>query len=199
MSALSGLTGLKRLSIDLPYQCPIPDLSGLTAMEELYLSGFDNTGFLRNMTALKTLTLDGCRVDAPSDFEGLVNLTTLNCTSFAATARDYGFITRLPALEQLNLRGTATYQDISGIFNLPTLKHLDISGMQCEINFDRIQENTSLESLAIDKLKLYKNEMCIRDSGNYGTAAALSTIMTVLTVASLLLFNAVNGGKDLSL
>lgn len=35
--------------------------------------------------------------------------------------------------------------------------------------------------------------------GNYGTAAALSTIMTVLTVASLLLFNAVNGGKDLSL
>lgn len=35
--------------------------------------------------------------------------------------------------------------------------------------------------------------------GNYGTAAALSTIMTILTVASLLLFNAINGGKDLSL
>ncbi len=35
--------------------------------------------------------------------------------------------------------------------------------------------------------------------GNYGTAAALSTIMTVLTVASLLLFNAMNKGKDLSL
>lgn len=35
--------------------------------------------------------------------------------------------------------------------------------------------------------------------GNYGTAAALSTIMTVLTVASLLLFNSINGGKDLSL
>ncbi|MDD3252828.1 MAG: iron ABC transporter permease [Lachnospiraceae bacterium] len=35
--------------------------------------------------------------------------------------------------------------------------------------------------------------------GNYGIAAALSTILTVLTVASLLLFNRVNGGKDLSL
>lgn len=35
--------------------------------------------------------------------------------------------------------------------------------------------------------------------GNYGTAAALSTILTVLTVVSLLLFNKVNGGKDLSL
>ncbi len=35
--------------------------------------------------------------------------------------------------------------------------------------------------------------------GNYGTAAALSTVLTLLTVFSLLLFNRVNGGKDLSL
>lgn len=35
--------------------------------------------------------------------------------------------------------------------------------------------------------------------GNYGTAAALSTILTVLTVLSLLLFNKCNKGKDLSL
>ena len=35
--------------------------------------------------------------------------------------------------------------------------------------------------------------------GNYGTAAALSTIMTVLTVISLLAFTKLNGGKDLSL
>ncbi|GFI11275.1 putrescine transport system permease protein PotH [Lachnospiraceae bacterium] len=35
--------------------------------------------------------------------------------------------------------------------------------------------------------------------GNYGTAAALSTILTLLTVASLLLFNKLNGGKELSL
>ena len=35
--------------------------------------------------------------------------------------------------------------------------------------------------------------------GNYGTAAALSTILTILTVLSLLAFNKINGGKDLSL
>jgi len=35
--------------------------------------------------------------------------------------------------------------------------------------------------------------------GNYGTAAALSTILTILTVLSLLLFNKVNGGNELSL
>lgn len=35
--------------------------------------------------------------------------------------------------------------------------------------------------------------------GNYGTAAALSTILTALTVISLLVFNRFNKGKDLSL
>lgn len=35
--------------------------------------------------------------------------------------------------------------------------------------------------------------------GNYGTAAALSTILTILTVLSLLLFNKLNGENDLSL
>ncbi len=35
--------------------------------------------------------------------------------------------------------------------------------------------------------------------GNYGTAAALSTILTALTVISLLVFNRFNRGKDLSL
>lgn len=35
--------------------------------------------------------------------------------------------------------------------------------------------------------------------GNYGVAAALATILTLLTVASLLIFNKVNKGRDLSM
>ncbi|MDC7250159.1 MAG: iron ABC transporter permease [Sphaerochaetaceae bacterium] len=35
--------------------------------------------------------------------------------------------------------------------------------------------------------------------GNYGVAAALATILTLLTVASLLIFNKVNNGQDLSM
>lgn len=167
MSALSGLTALKKLRIDLPYGCPEPDLSGLTAMEELYLESFEKTGFLRNMSQLKTMTLDSCRIDTPSDFDGLVNLTTLNCTSFGAAERDYSFIIRLPAIERLNLRGTKTYKDISGIFNLPTLKYLDIASMECEIDFGKIQENTTLETLIMDHIKLYKNVTVSGGNGIY--------------------------------
>lgn len=167
MSALSALTNLKKLKIDLPYGCPEPDLSALTSMEELYLESFEKTGFLRHMTRLKTMTLDSCRIDTPSDFDGLVNLTALSCTSFGAAERDYGFITRLPAIEHLNLRGTKTYEDISGIFNLPTLKYLDIGSMECEIDFDRIRENTSLETLVIDHIKLYENVTISGGNGIY--------------------------------
>lgn len=167
MGAVSSLTNLKKLKLELPYGCAQPDLSGLTGLTELYLDGFDSTGFLRNMGQLETLTLDSCTVDSPSDFEGLVNLKTLRCTAFSSTARDYGFITRLPALEDLNLSGTATYDDISGIFNLPTLRRLNLNHMECEINFDRIGDNTTLEALSIDKIKLYKN---VKVSGGGGIA-----------------------------
>lgn len=164
MSAISGLINLKKMKLELPYGCPEPDLSALSAMEVLYLDSFENTAFLRNMTELRTMTLDGCRVNNSSDFEGLGKLTTLNCTSFGQTERDYRFITRLPALENLNLSGTKTYEDISGIFNMPTLKSLNISGMDCEINFDNIQDNTRLEELKIDHIKLYKN-VSVRGGG----------------------------------
>lgn len=167
LSALSGLTNLKKLRIDLPYGCPEPDLSALTAMEDLYLEGFEKTSFLQHMSQLKTMTLDSCRVDESSDFDGLVNLTTLNCTSYGVAERDYGFITKLPALQYLYLGGTTTYKDISDIFNHPTLKYLDIGNMQCEINFDNIRDNTSLETLVMDHMTLYNNVFISGGNGAY--------------------------------
>lgn len=157
MSAVSVLTNLKKLKLELPYKCPQPDLSGLTGLTELYLNSFDDTSFLRNMTELETLTLDSTPVSSASDFNNLAKLKILRCTAFIASEQDYRFITHLPALEEANLQGTVTYSDISGIFNLPTLKRLNISNMQCEINFNNIAENTTLEALSINKIKLYKN------------------------------------------
>ncbi len=157
MSAVSSLTGLKKLALDLPYGCPEPDLGGLGGIRELYLESFDQTGFLKNMSGLETLTLDSCETGPPSDFDNLPNLKSLKCTSFGRAERDYGFIAGLSGLEEVDLHGTITYGDISGIFNLPALKRLNISNMECEINFDKIAENTTLESLSIDSIKLYKN------------------------------------------
>ena len=156
-SAVSGLNGLEMLHLDLPYGCPEPDLSGLSQLKELYLEGFQGMSFLRNMSGLETLTLDSCQVSDPSVFSSLGGLKSLTCTSFISTERDYSFIPGMTSLEEVDLSGTETYDDISGIFNLPALKRLNISGMSAEINFDKIQENTVLEELQADHLKLYKN------------------------------------------
>lgn len=157
MSAVSTLTGLTALRLDLPYGCPQPDLSSLTAMKDLYLERFDNTSFLRSMPALETLVLNYTPASSASDFDHLVSLKKLQCSAFAASDQDFSFITHLPSIEDVSLQGTITYNDISGIFNLPTLKRLNISNMQCEINFANLAENTSLEALSIDKIKLFKN------------------------------------------
>lgn len=165
MSAVSVLTNLTKLKLELPYKCPQPDLSSLAGLTELYLDSFDDTSFLCNMTELETLTLDSTPAGSASDFNNLTKLKTLKCTAFIASEQDYSFITHLPALEEANLQGTVTYSDISGIFNMPTLKRLNISNMQCEINFNHIEENTTLEVLAIDKIKLYNN---VKVSGGGG-------------------------------
>lgn len=158
LGGVTGLVNLKNLSIELPYNCPEPDLGRLIQLESLTLAGFKNCSFLRNLVNLRTLTMDNCAVENRSELAGLVNLKELTCTAFIGMiARDYRFISSVPALERLDIRGMSTYEDISGFFNIPTLKELNISGMECEINFSKLTANPNLEILKMDGLKLYKN------------------------------------------
>ncbi len=157
LSVVETLTGLRDLGLEVPYGCGEPNLGGLTELKKLYLGNFSQTGFLQNLSGLEELTLDGCRVDDGSAFAGLTSLKTLTCTSFGHSEMDYSFVASLPALETLDLEGMVTYGDISGIFNMPSLKSLDISYMECEIDFDRIQENQTLEELYMDSMTLYEN------------------------------------------
>lgn len=157
-AGVSNLVNLKELSLELGYECPEPDLSALTQVEKLSLAQFKNCGFLRNMTELTSLTLDNCSIEDGSGLSALVKLRELKCTAFVGQlARDYRFVTSFPALESLDIRGMATYYDISGFFNMPALKSLNISGMECEINFSKLADNPSLETLKMDGIKLYKN------------------------------------------
>lgn len=158
LSGVTGLVNLKNLSIELPYNCPEPDLGRLIQLESLTLAGFKNCSFLRNFVNLRTLTMDNCAVENRSELAGLVNLKELTCTAFnRMVARDYRFISAVPALERLDIRGMSTYEDISDFFNMQTLKELNITGMECEINFSKLTANPNLEILKMDGLRLYKN------------------------------------------
>jgi len=156
-SEVSSLTNLKRLEIDVPYNCPAPDLSGLTAMEELVLSGFDNSSFLGAMPNLKKLSLSSSAVSDTSVFKSLTNLEELRCTSYSGSQDSLSFIAGLPALKRLDISGASTYYDISDLFNVPTLEYFNLNGVECEINFDKLGDNPALKEIHMDGIKLYKN------------------------------------------
>ena len=163
-SGVSGLTWLKHLHLELPYTCPDPDLNGLTELETLSITRMDTVKFLRNMTKLESLKLYYCTIDDPSAFAGLESLKSFQCSTPGYDTK-WDFVTRIPALEVIRLSSVATYEDISVLFNIPTLRELYLNGMECELNFALLQRNESLETLEMDGVKLYKN---VKVSGGGG-------------------------------
>ncbi len=157
MDAVTQLSGLKELSLDLPYECQEPNLGSLTGLEHLALSGFNDCSFIEKLTQLQSLDLDHCHFSRVLDLSGLTGLKELSYYSFAGTGMTVDFIMNIPCLEKLNMQGLSTYDDISRVFNMKHLKELKISGIECEIDFDRIADNQTLERLYMNEVTLYKN------------------------------------------
>lgn len=156
MDAISALTGLKELYLEKPYDCEEPSLEGLTQLRSLTLKSFYSCEFLSSLTGLEELTLRGCDLPSNLDLSGLTQLKKLTCTT-TYQDRSLAFAKNISALEYVNLSGMVTYEDISGIFALPNIKELKLSGIECEIDFDRVADNSSLESLEMAGVKLYEN------------------------------------------
>ncbi|MCM1136909.1 MAG: leucine-rich repeat domain-containing protein, partial [Clostridium sp.] len=165
MEAVTGLENLKELSLELAYDCPEPDLSKMGQLEKLSLTYFEDCSFVGNLTELRELRLEGCTIPSGVDLSGLAKLKSLTCHYFVSTGQDLSFAAKFPALEKLDLQGMATYDDISWAFNSGTIKELNISGMECEINFDLIGENQVMEKLFMDGMVLYNNVQVSGDGG----------------------------------
>lgn len=163
-SAINSLTNLKNLSLKLPYNCEKPDLSNLTNIESLSISGMDSIRFLNNMKKLSNLTISSCTIDDNSVFTKLTNLKQLKCSYITTNQSGWKFIENIPTLEILDLKGVSTYEDISGVFNITSLRELYLNGVECEINFSNLIKNQSLEILEMDGIKLYTNVKI--DGGN---------------------------------
>lgn len=156
MDGIAALTGLKELELEKPYDCTEPSLSGLTQLRSLSLKGFDACDFLPGLTELEELTLRGCNLSPRLDLSGLTKLTKLTCATFYQDM-SLAFVEDISSLEYVNLGGMRTFEDISGIFGLPNIREIKMNGMECEIDFDRVADNPSLETLEIAGVRLYNN------------------------------------------
>lgn len=162
MTAVESLTGLQELALDMPYGCQEPNLESLTSLKKLSLSYVTDCSYLENLTALTELHLDGCALPETLDPTKLTSLSTLSLT-FPYHEQELAAVERFPSLERIDLQGIEVYKDISGIFNMPHLRELNLRDVDCEIDFDAVSENPSLEILRMENLFLFKNIEISRD------------------------------------
>lgn len=163
--AITGLTGLERLTLEKYTTQPDPDLSGMSQVKYLQVSGFDSCSFLRSMPGLEELTIAGYGIDDPGAFSALTQLKRLKGTKSWEYLNDVSFLAKLPALTELDLSGTTFYTDISPLFNKEGLEILNLNGSSAEINFSRLKDNPALSELSMDGMKLYKNVQVARYGG----------------------------------
>lgn len=156
LSALSELTNLQELSLEIPYGCPEPELGHLTELRKLTLDGFEDCSFVENMTNLTELNLNTCDLPEGIDPSKMTSLKKLSLTHSSVKGIKIADVEAFQTLESLNIQGATCYEDISGIFRMPNLKELDISSMYCEIEFDAVAENSTLEILHMDEIHLIK-------------------------------------------
>ncbi len=164
MDAVSALESLTELYLEKPYECEEPSLAGLSGLRSLTLDNFDACSFLPGLTALEELTLHSCDLAPGLDLSGLTRLKSLTCTTFYQDM-PLAFAGDISSLEYVNLSGIMTFDDISGIFRLPGIREIVLNGTECEIDFDRMAENTSLESLEMAGIKLHDNVKVYNSGG----------------------------------
>lgn len=157
-SAIAELVDLRELDLEVPYECSEPDLSDLTRLNRLSLTGqFEDYSFLRNMSDLEELYLNGSIPEEGENLSNLASLKKLSCYSSRGKELKSSSIEAFQTLEYLKLSGTMIYDDMSGLFLMPNLRELDISGMECQIDLDKVPENRTLEILRMNDMQLYEN------------------------------------------
>lgn len=167
------LTGLTTLTLNKDTSQEDPDLSVLTNLETLDMSGFMSVSFLRNMGNLKNLSLHGCNIDEVSALSGLTGVEHLSlyaAWTYAVPLEDVSFIDHMPNLKTLDFSGISRdagwggYQrnteilgDISNVFNHQGLEELYLNNCMFEIRFDRLSDNPSLKVLEMREVSLKEN------------------------------------------
>lgn len=156
LSTVEALTALEELALDVTYGCPEPKLEHLSGLKKLSLSRMQDCSFIENLSELTELHLTGCTL--PDNFDGskLSNLKTLSFT-YQNCKQELTALKTLRSLEKIDMHGTVAYIDLAGLFNMPNLRELNLNDIQCEINFDNMARNDSLEILHMNNVLLYKN------------------------------------------
>lgn len=172
-SPLAALTELKALKLDKNSSMPDPNLSSLSSLEDLEVSGFLSVSWIGNLLNLKNLSIHGCNLDEAQALSALSRLESLTCYSVWTSEhglKNLNFINGMANLKRLcfcNLNADSLfsgygnnveiYGDISNVFNHQGLEELYLSDCLAEISFQKVEDNPSLKILWMDGVGIKAN------------------------------------------
>ena len=169
VNALPTLTSLQKLYIDY-HTFDLPDLHGLTALEEANLLVWD-LDKIAHMPSLKKLTVRNYMSDYSADIlRGMNSLTDLSFVGSGITGlvdTDLGNVLReLPALERLTMLGTPMdrYKDytkalsnigVREMYFYPEDDSNVADGPVLSLSLSRMEDDNSTEILALEKAEIH--------------------------------------------
>ena len=192
VNALPTLTSLQKLYINY-HNFDLPDLHGLTALEEANLLVWD-LDKIAHMSSLKKLTVRNYMSDYSADIlRGMNSLTDLSFVGSGITGlvdTDLGNVLReLPALERLTMLGTPMdrYKDytkalsnigVREMYFYPEDDSNVADGPVLSLSLSRMEDDNSTEILALEKAEIHNVD---DDSRNFdqNAKAYLSHFKTV--------------------
>ena len=168
-------TNLTVLEIDVSGFSSLPDISGLSNLNELYISGLSNLPDLSGLTNLNYLQIsNNVSLTSIPDLSGLINLNFLDIHSNIS-------LTSLPDLSSLiNLNDLSIdYND--GLTSIP-----DLSGLT-NLNYLRISNSDSLTSLPDLSELINLNNLTIENLSSLSSLPDLSELINLnnLTINNL--------------
>lgn len=161
-SIVGEITGLTKLTIEDdsssmdPSEGTFPDLSGLTNLVELNVGRLHDGSSLSSLTNIEVLTfryLYTNNVDFLLDMPKLRELTIYDGSLYHKEIYTIG---KCDSIERLCLSSTFVWDDISMLFDMPNLKWLELYDASFGIVTDRINPNSSIEYLDLERVRLYE-------------------------------------------
>lgn len=156
-SALSSLTELEKLELELCDASYMPDVSRWKKLRELKVDGAQDIRFLEKLPQLECLYIKSCDCSAYKVLGSLQNVRELKMSNAYGNILDLDVLHEMTALNSLDISGMDLYGNVQSIFGIPSLESLNISDCSFGLDFDVMPGNENLKILNMNRLKVWEN------------------------------------------
>lgn len=156
-SAVSQLTQLTDLTLEMNYGQMLPSLAGLGQLQQLSVKYAGDLTPLRDAVTVTSLSLESCSGWELDAITAMQDLNTLIIKDFSSYVDSVAPLTQLPNLTALSLEDTSIFGNVEELFGIPSLQYLYLDDCQVGMNFDALPDNEMLQVLSLSDISILKD------------------------------------------